>query len=52
MGSYAYYQPNPAGKSVGDCTVRALSIIDDLMDALQVVNRRAYDNVIRKLERI
>lgn len=23
--SYAYYQPNPAGKSVGDCTVRALS---------------------------
>lgn len=25
MGSYAYYQPNPAGKSVGDCTVRALS---------------------------
>lgn len=25
MGNYAYYQPNPAGKSVGDCTVRALS---------------------------
>ena len=23
--SYAYYQPNPCGKSVGDCTVRALS---------------------------
>lgn len=23
--SYAYYQPNPAGKSVGDCTVRAIS---------------------------
>jgi hypothetical protein len=23
--SYAYYQPNPAGRSVGDCTVRALS---------------------------
>lgn len=23
--SYAYYQPNPTGKSVGDCTVRALS---------------------------
>lgn len=22
---YAYYQPNPAGRSVGDCTVRALS---------------------------
>ena len=28
------------------------AIIDDLMDALQVVNRRAYDNVIRKLERL
>lgn len=23
--SYAYYNPNPAGKSVGDCAVRALS---------------------------
>ena len=23
--SYAYYQPNPAGRSVGDCTIRALS---------------------------
>lgn len=23
--SYAYYNPNPAGKSVSDCTVRALS---------------------------
>jgi hypothetical protein len=22
---YVYYQPNPCGKSVGDCTVRALS---------------------------
>lgn len=31
---------------------RVWAIIDDLMDALQVVNRRAYDNVIRKLERI
>ena len=25
MGNYAYYQPNPAGKSVGDCTVRAIA---------------------------
>lgn len=26
MGNYAYYNPNPAGRrSVGDCTVRALS---------------------------
>lgn len=28
------------------------AIMDDLMDALRVVNRRAYDNVIRKLEEI
>lgn len=28
------------------------SIIDDLMDALQVVNRRAYDNVIHRLESV
>lgn len=27
-------------------------IIDDLMDALRVVNRRAYDNVIRKLNNV
>lgn len=27
-------------------------IIDDLMDTLQVVKRRAYDNVIQKLERL
>ena len=26
------------------------AIMDDLMDALQVVNRRAYTNVIRKLD--
>lgn len=25
MGNYAYYNPNPSGRSVGDCTVRALS---------------------------
>lgn len=23
--SYTYYQPNPTGKSVGDCTVRAIA---------------------------
>lgn len=28
---------------------KAWMIMDGLMDALQVVNRRAYDNVIRKL---
>lgn len=25
MGTYSYYQPNPLGRSVGDCTVRAIS---------------------------
>lgn len=28
---------------------KVLLVIDDLLDALQVVNRRAYDNVMRKL---
>lgn len=28
---------------------KAWLIMDDLMDALQVVNRRAYENVIKKL---
>ena len=28
---------------------KVLMVIDDLLDALQVVNRRAYDNVMRKL---
>ena len=26
------------------------TVMDDLMDALQMLNRRTYDNVIRKLE--
>ena len=25
MGKYTYYNPNPRGKSVGDCTVRAIA---------------------------
>lgn len=29
---------------------KVLLVIDDLLDALQVVNRRAYDNVMRKLD--
>ena len=36
----------------GKNPARVWAIIDDLMDALQVVNRRAYDNVIRKLQGI
>lgn len=34
-----------AGKEPG----KVLMVIDELLDALQIVNRRAYDNVIRKL---
>lgn len=33
----------------GKNSEKAWLIMDDLMGALQVVNRRAYDNVIRKL---
>lgn len=35
----------------GKDPIKVWAIMDDLMDALQVVNRRAYDNVIRKLEK-
>lgn len=31
---------------------RVWLIMDELMEALQVVNRRAYDNVIQKLNRL
>ena len=36
----------------GKDPAKVWAIIDDLMDALQVVNRRAYDNMIRKLDKI
>lgn len=36
----------------GKNSEKAWLIMDDLMNALQVVNRRAYDNVIRKLNGI
>lgn len=36
----------------GKSPAKVWPIIDDLMDALRVVNRRAYDNVILKLERL
>lgn len=36
----------------GKSSEKAWLIMDDLMNALQVVNRRAYDNVIRKLNGI
>lgn len=35
--------------AAGKAPEKVLLVIDDLLDALQVVNRRAYDNVMRKL---
>jgi hypothetical protein len=35
--------------AAGKDPAKVLMVIDDLLDALQVVNRRAYDNVMRKL---
>ena len=35
--------------ATGKDPAKVLMVIDDLLDALQVVNRRAYDNVMRKL---
>ena len=36
--------------AAGKAPEKVLLVIDDLLDALQVVNRRAYDNVMRKLD--
>ena len=35
--------------AAGKDPAKVLMVIDDLLDALQVVNRRAYNNVMRKL---
>lgn len=29
-----------------------MAVIDDLMDALQVVNKRSYDNIMRKISQL
>lgn len=36
----------------GKDPAKVMAVIDDLLDALQVVNRRAYDNAMRKLNGI
>lgn len=36
----------------GKNPVSAWKVMDELMDTLQVVNRRAYDGVMRKLDRL
>lgn len=33
-------------------TVKVMAVIDDLMDALQVVNKRSYDNIIKKINQL
>ena len=38
--------------AAGKDAAKVMAVIDELLDALQVVNRKAYDNVIRKLEGI
>lgn len=38
--------------AAGKNPARVMAVIDGLLDALQVVNHRAYDNVIRKLDGI
>lgn len=49
----AWYGDSEFLKAVeGKDPAKVWVIMDDLMDALQVVNRRAYDNVLRKLDRI
>lgn len=45
---YIYYNPNPSGKHVGDCVIRALSIIYDdswenIYADLTMVGRYLYD---------
>lgn len=36
----------------GKDPVKAWAVMDELMETLQVVNRRTYDNVVGKLERL
>lgn len=50
VGSVPRYGDSDFLKAVsGKNYEKAWLIMDDLMNALQVVNRRAYDNVIRKM---
>lgn len=52
-GSVPRYGDSDFLKAVsGKNSEKAWLIMDDLMNALQVVNQRAYDNVIRKLNGI
>lgn len=38
--------------AAGKDTVKVMAVIDDLMDALQVVNKRSYDNIIKKINQL
>ena len=36
----------------GKDPARVMAVIDDLLDALQVVNKRSYDNIMRKIDQL
>lgn len=36
----------------GKDPARVMAVIDDLLDALQVVNKRSYDNIMRKISQL
>ena len=38
--------------AAGKDTVKVMAVIDDLMDALQVVNKRSHDNIIKKINQL
>lgn len=45
---FRYYNPNPLGKQVGDCTIRALTMFlsmswDDVYDALALEGKKLAD---------
>ena len=38
--------------AAGKDPARVMAVIDDLLDALQVVNKRSYDNIMRKISQL
>ena len=38
--------------AAGKNTAKVMAVIDDLLDALQVVNRRSYDGIIKKINQL
>lgn len=47
---YRFLNPNPISARVGDCVVRAVSIVTDQhMDAIKALYPKEYDAVIRRI---